>query len=105
MEHIALMQKRVGEDVFYGNKFHLYPANGDGRVGAEGLNKNLSLSEIIEIAYRMEERPNIIIKAGPNAKWYLKYCQKELIAEEVEKQRKWRDISRSTMWIIDWNDK
>lgn len=103
MEHITLLQKRIGADLFYGQKYHLYPQDGEGRVGAEGFDKNLSLTEIIEIAYKINEKPNIIIKAGPNAKWYLKRCPKELIDEEIQKQRDWRDISRSTMWIIDWD--
>lgn len=103
MEHITFMQKRIGSDVFYGEKYHLYPVDGEGRVGAEGFNKDLSLSEILEIAYKIQEKPNIIIKAGPRAKWYLKRCPRELIDEEIEKQRNWRDISRCTMWVIDWD--
>jgi len=51
----------------------------------------------------MNEKPNIIIKAGPRAKWYLKHCSKDLIDTEIEKQKSWRDISRSIMWIIDWD--
>lgn len=27
----------------------------------------------------MDEKPNVIIKAGPRAKWYLKCCPKDLI--------------------------
>ena len=49
----------------------------------------------------MEHKPNIIIKAGKNAKWYLKYFQKDKIEEEIEKQ-KWRDTIRYTMYVIDW---
>lgn len=103
MDHISLIQKRIGADLFYGSKYHLYPENGEGRIGAEGLDKNLSLTQIIEIAYGICDKPNIIIKAGPNAKWYLKRCPKDLIDEEIEKQRSWRDITRCTMWIIDWD--
>ena len=51
----------------------------------------------------MDEKPNVVIKAGPRAKWYLKQCPKDLINIEIEKQRSWRDISRSTMWIIEWD--
>ena len=77
--------------------------NNEGCVGKSGLDKNISLEEILEISYKMNEKHNIIIKAGPRAKWYLKRCPKDLIDAEIEKQRSWRDISRSTMWIIDWD--
>ena len=39
----------------------------------------------------------------PHAKWYLKYCLRDLIDAEIEKQKSWKNISRSTMWIIDWD--
>jgi hypothetical protein len=50
----------------------------------------------------MDDKPNIIIKAGKNAKWYMKKCPVNKIDEAIEKQ-KWRDISRFTMYIIDWD--
>ena len=42
---------------------------------------------------------NIIIKAGKNAKWYIKKCDYSNINNEIEKQR-WRDTSRYTMYIL-----
>ena len=102
MEHIARMEKRICADLGY-HESNLHPKNGEDCVGKSGLDKSLSLEKILEIAYKMDEKPNIIIKAGPKAKWYLKRCPKKLIDESIEKQRRWRDISRSTMWIIDWN--
>ena len=102
MEHINFIQKRIGADLGY-HESNVRPADGEGCIGVRGLDKNLSLGEIIEIAYKIHDKPNIIIKAGPRAKWYLKRCNKELIDEEIQKQRNWRDISRSTMWIIDWD--
>jgi hypothetical protein len=102
MEHITLMEKRIGADLGY-HESNLRPANDEGCVGKSGLDKNLSLEEILEIAYKMKEKPNVIIKAGTRAKWYLKRCPKNLIDAEIEKQRSWRNISRSTMWIIDWD--
>jgi|LakMenE01Jun11ns_1017448.scaffolds.fasta_scaffold9791435_2 hypothetical protein len=102
MEHITFLEKRIGVDLGY-HESNLHPANDEGRVGKSGLDKSLSLEEILEIAYKMNEKPNVIIKAGPRAKWYLKRCHKDLIETEIEKQRSWRDISRSTMWIIDWD--
>jgi hypothetical protein len=101
MEHITFLEKRIGVDLGF-HESNLHPANDEGRVGKRGLDKSLSLEEILEIAYKMNEKPNVIIKAGPRAKWYLKRCPKDLIDTEIEKQRSWRDISRCTMWIIDW---
>ena len=70
MEHITLMEKRIGADLGY-HKSNLRPVNDEGCVGKSGLDKNLSLERILEIAYKMNPKPNVIIKAGPRAKWYL----------------------------------
>jgi hypothetical protein len=102
MEHITFLEKRIGADLGY-HESNLRPANDEGCVGKCGLDKSLSLEEILEIAYKMNEKPNIIIKAGPRAKWYLKRCPKDSIDAEIEKQRSWRDISCCTMWIIVWD--
>jgi hypothetical protein len=103
MEHIRQIQKRIGCDVGY-NSSNLHPANAESRVGVSGIDKNFTLGQMIEIAYKMEEKPNILIKAGPNAKWYIKKFDPNVIEEEIEKQRSWRDISRCTMYIIEWDD-
>jgi hypothetical protein len=103
MEHIKQFEKRNGCDVGYHNS-NLHPANGEGRVGKAGINKNFTLGQILELAYKMEEKPNIIIKAGPNAKWYIKKFETNIIEEEILKQRNWRDISKSTMYIIEWDE-
>lgn len=103
LEHITRLEKRIGADLGY-HESNLRPINDEGCVGKSGLDKNLSLESVLEIAYKMNPKPNIIIKAGCRAKWYLKQCSKDLIDIEIEKQRKWRDISRCTMWIIDWDN-
>ena len=103
MEHITKFEKQFGADVYYGNKYNLHPANGEGRVGASGIDKSLSLENVIALAYQMIEKPNIIIKAGSNAKWYLKCCPKDKIKIEIEIQKNWRDVSRCTMYIIEWD--
>ena len=55
------------------------------------------------MAYTMDNpRPNIIIKAGKNAKWYLKNCIPDKIDEKIEKN-KYRDCSRFSMYIITWS--
>ena len=68
-------------------------------MGKSGLDKNLSLEKILEIMYKINRKPNIIIKAEV----LKKRCSKNLIYAEIEKQISWRYISRSTMWIIDWD--
>jgi MoaA/NifB/PqqE/SkfB family radical SAM enzyme len=100
MENITKLEKLKGVDVFYGNKYNLEPLNGVGLVGNSGIDKSFSLEKMIQLAY--EIKANIIVKAGPNAKWYLKRCKLENIEMEMENQ-KWRDTSRCTMWIITWN--
>ena len=101
MEHIMLMQKRKGVDIGYHDS-NVHPADGEGCVGKSGIDKLYTLEKVIALAYKMPEKPNIIIKAGPTAKWYLKCFPKDAIEREIEKQ-KWRDVSRSTMYIIEWD--
>ena len=104
MEHMTKYEKRNGVDVYYGDKYSLHPANGEGRVGESGIDKSFTLERVVALAYQMVEKPNIIIKAGPNAKWYLKRCPKDEIEREIEKQQAWRDVSRCTMHIIEWDE-
>jgi hypothetical protein len=103
MEHVKQFQKRIGCDVGYNNS-NLHPINGMGRVGVMGIDKNFTLQQMIELAYNMEEKPNILVKAGPNAKWYIKKCNINNIEEEIEKQKRWRNISNYTMYIIEWDE-
>ena len=100
MEHIMKMEKYQGIDVGYHNA-NLHPENGEGRVGKSGIDKNYTLAQMLELAYNMKEKPNILVKAGKNAKWYIKKFDKNIIESEIKKQS-WRDISRSTMYVIDW---
>ena len=100
MEHFRNIERRDGVDLGY--KTDLHPKDRMGRVGKSGFDKTLRLNDIIDIAYSMENpRPNIVIKGGPNAKWYLKHCEEDKIDEKIEKN-KWRDSSRCTMYIITW---
>ena len=100
MEYFKNIERRDGVDIGY--KKDLHPEDSKWRVGSSGLNKSLKLNDLIEIAYTMNNpKPNIIIKAGKNAKWYLKYCSFDKIDEQTEKN-KWRDSSRCNMYIITW---
>ena len=95
------MEKRVGMDAGYHGS-NLEPLNGVGRVGKRGIDKSLSLEKVIKLAY--EIKANVIIKAGKNAKWYLKRFDLTELEEEIKIQRSWRDTSRVTMWIIEWDN-
>ena len=100
MDYIQHIERKAGVDVGY-HSSAIHPIDREGCVGLRGIDKTYTFEMVLEVAYKMEVKPNIIIKAGKNAKWYLKYFQKETIQEEIEKQ-KWRDTSRCTMYIIDW---
>ena len=103
MEHVKIIEKRKGVDVGY-NSSNISPIDREGCVGASGIDKAFTFEMVLELAYKMENKPNIIIKAGPNAKWYLKHFQKDVIEDEINKQQKWRDTSRCTMYIIEWDE-
>ena len=101
MEHVKSFEKRFGVDIGY-NESNMHPTNNESCVGKSGIDKNLTLTEVITLAYKMENKPNIIIKAGQNAKWYFKSFPKDIIESEITKQN-WRDVSRCTMYIIEWD--
>ena len=100
MEYVK--EIRQGVDAGYTSS-NLYPANGEGRVGKHGIDKGYTLEQVILLARSMEEKPTIIIKAGENAKWYLKRFSMEDLPSEIEKQQQWRAerVARCTMYIID----
>lgn len=102
MEHIKTIERRKGVDVGYHNS-NIHPIDREGCVGSSGINKSFTFEMVLDLAYKMDNKPNIIIKAGPNAKWYLKRFKKDAIYDQIEKQ-KWRDTSRCTMYIIEWDE-
>jgi len=99
---MKMIEKRIGVDVGY-HASNIDPIDREGCVGKSGIDKTYTFEMVLQLAYKIEDKPNIIIKAGPNAKWYLKKCPKELIERHSEKQQ-WRDTSRCTMYIIDWDE-
>jgi hypothetical protein len=102
MEHFTLIKRREGCDVGY-HKSNIHPRDREGCVGANGIDKTFTFEMVMDLAYKfdIENRPNIIIKAGPNAKWYLKRFHPDTIEDEIVKQN-WRDTSRCCMYIIEW---
>ena len=82
MENFSKITKRIGVDVGY-HESPIHPSDREGRIGKMGLDKTLNFSQILDLTYKTFDkngnRANIIIKAGKNAKWYLKYCPIEKI--------------------------
>ena len=101
MEHVKNIEIRKGVDIGYGDDIE--PIDREGCVGTSGIDKSFTLEMVLKLAYKINNKPNIIIKNGKNGKWYLKRFQKHVIDEEIEKQ-KWRDTSRKIMFIIDWDE-
>ena len=85
-------------DVGY-HSSNIRPVNDEGCVGKAGIDKNYTFNQVVELAKGCGA--NIIVKAGKNAKRYLKRCEKEKIRENIEKQT-WRDTSRCRMFQIEW---
>jgi len=103
MEHIESFQRRDGVDIGFGIKDEMHPLDREGCVGQAGINKDFTLLQMIELASRMEPRPNIIVKGGPRAKWRLKKFQPHEIDGGIERQR-WRNTSGHKMWVIKWKE-
>jgi len=101
MENISRLERREGVDIGY-HESNLESLNRVGCVGKSGIDKKYTLEQVMKLAY--EIRANIIIKAGKNAKWYLKKCLPNEIDDKIEKQKKWRDMCRYTMWVIEWEN-
>jgi hypothetical protein len=82
---------------------NLHPADGEGRVGKQGINANYTLDMVKAIAYRMPEKPNIIIKAGKKAKWYIKKCPENEIISEIKNMKNSKrggNMHRCTMYVL-----
>ena len=101
MEYFKKIEKRNGCDVGWHGS-NIQPIDREGCVGAGGIDKSYTLDMVMNLAYKMDDKPNIIIKAGKNAKWYMKKVPVVEIDNAIEKQ-KWRDTSRYTMYIIVWD--
>ena len=100
MENVVNFQRRIGVDIGY-HESNIHPIDGEGCVGKSGIDKTFTLQQVLSLAYKFIDKPNIIIKSGPNGKWYLKRFNKDVIEKEIEKQN-WRDTSRCIMYIIEW---
>jgi hypothetical protein len=104
MNYVNQIETQDGVDVGY-HSSPLNPPNNESCVGKMGIDKKLTLEEVITLAHKTYDKhgnqANIIIKAGKNAKWYIKYCHVDQIDNAIETQQ-WRDTSRATMYVIEW---
>ena len=100
MEHIKSIEKREGCSAYGAN---IHPIDREGCVGKAGIDKSYTLDMVMKLAYKMDDKPNIIIKGGKNAKWYMKKIPLNKIDDAIEKQ-KWKDnMHYCTMYIIVWD--
>jgi len=102
MDQISNIEIRRGVDLGY-HSSNIHPVDKYGCVGKQGIDKSFTIEMILEIASKIDEIPNIIIKSGKNAKWYLKLLKKDLIDDAIINQQ-WRNTTRCVMYIIDWNN-
>jgi len=100
MEHFKSVEKREGCDL-YGDNIH--PIDRVGCVGKSGIDKSYTLDMVMKLAYKMDDKPNIIIKGGKNAKWYMKKVQPNKIDDAIEKYKFKDNIHLCTMYIIVWD--
>jgi hypothetical protein len=100
-KYVKKLEIKEGADAGYHDSV-VHPANGEGRVGKRGINAKYDIVRVFELARTMDPKPNIILKAGPTAKWYFKIIPIQTLDEEIQKQQSWRDTSRSTMYVIEW---
>lgn len=96
------MQECHGIDAGY-HSSNIHPTDRESCVGKQGIDKMLTFDEVINLAFRMDNRPNIIVRGGNRAKWYFKRIPLDTLPYEVAKQE-WRDTTRCTMYIIEWDD-
>lgn len=71
-----------------------------------GINKLYTFEQVIQVMceFPIEKRPNVAVKAGKKAMWYLKKCPEEEIEVEQEKARRSgnANLKRCTMFVITW---
>ena len=106
MEHVACIRPRKGCDVYWGKTYLLHPENREGCVGKAGIDKSYTLEKMVELAYKKEEKPNILVKAGEKAKWYIKKIEPRDIESAIEIVANMKgmenSVKRYTMYIIEW---
>lgn len=71
-------------------------------IGNNGFDKHMSLEEVIQ-KIAIPKKANLIIKHGPNAKWYVKQVPIEEIDKTLrEKTKNYIYNGRSTSYRLSW---
>lgn len=96
MEKAHIIRNWGNADLKWRN--NIKPLNNKYCVGKEGIDKNLTFPEVCELAF--EVKANIIVKGGPNAKWYLKKIDKNKIQQGIIKAKPF--IKNQSMWEVEW---
>lgn len=94
MDNIKSIEKRIGVDIRIGD---VIPKNSEGCVGIKGMDKMLTLQQIINICINMtdDEKPNVIVKDGKG-----KYYPKRVSTEKLDEKNYLK--KRCVMYIIVW---
>ena len=108
MEHVNTIKTRRGCDVGW-HSTNIEPINREGCVGVRGIDKSYTIDMVIKLAYKIKNKPNIIVRAGRYAKWYLKKVPPNQIESSIDKFEKKNPKTKLrrenfTMYIIVWND-
>ena len=104
MEYVKHMVPKEGCDVGW-HSSNIHPKDREGCVGKAGIDKSYTIDMVIQLAYRTQPRPNILIKTGPKAKWYMKQIDLTELDAKIQSQ-KWREDQTKNyiMYVIEWND-
>ena len=97
LSQLKYFEKRTGVDVGYHD--NIQHPNYPNTSKTIGYPKELSLEVMLKLAKDVDA--NILIKAGKNAKWYIKRYPKEEINSRIQKQHTWRDTSRCTLYVFE----
>ena len=97
------LEIRHGVDVGYFNSSRTVQNNmthPDYPESKKGYPKDKTLEEMLVLA--KDIKANIIIKAGKNAKWYLKHCPRHELDAEIENRPRWKNSKNATMYIVEF---
>ena len=102
-ELVKKLERYEGIDIGWSvsNPEREYMGAHEERRGKNGFNGELDLDQMLAISYTFEPRPNVIVKGGPNSKWYIKLIPINEV-HDFDKQ-KWRSgLKNALLWIIEW---
>jgi len=90
MEHIEFSIKFQECDVSLNDK------------NQQSFDKIYTEEEIKQIMWLKPNKPNILVKPGKNAKWYIKWIDPTTLKDSIIKQKKFRNLKGYVMEYIEW---